>query len=324
VLTLRFDMRAPAFGASTTELYATAIDMCEWAETRGATMAVLSEHHGTADNHLSAPLLLASAIAARTKKLMVLLAAVVIPFCDPVRLAEEIAVLDIVTQGRVVYVFGVGHRTNEYEHFGLEASGRGKVADANLALLVRLLEGTPVIENGRRIHVTPPLASSSGPRFLIGGGSVAAAQRAGRLGLDLLAQVDRPGLREAYESACQESGHEIGRVQLPDASAPTVVFVADDLDAAWEELGSHLLHDAITAGSYRHDDEHVASISRARTVGELRASSGAYRIMTIDEAKQFVSQGKPLPLLPLCAGLAPDVAWPYLKRAAAVVGGIGR
>src|SRR5271165_5303017 len=102
-------MRAPAFGASTTDLYSAAIDMCAWAESRGASMAVLSEHHGTEDNHLPAPLLLASAIAARTERLMVLLAALVLPFCDPVRLAEEIAVLDIVSKGRVAYVFGVGH-----------------------------------------------------------------------------------------------------------------------------------------------------------------------------------------------------------------------
>lgn len=319
MMTLRFDMRAPVFGAPTTELYAAAIDMCEWAETRGAIMAVLSEHHGTEDNHLPAPLLLASAIAARTQKLMILLAAVVLPFCDPVRLAEDIAVLDIVSRGRVVYVFGVGHRSDEYAHFGLEASQRGKVADANLELLIRLLEGRPIVEDGRRIHVTPSPTSPDGPRFLVGGGSVAAARRAGRFGLDMLAQGNRPGLVEAYESACKASGHEVGRVQLPDPSAPTVVFVADDLDTAWEELGPHLLHDAVTAASYRPEEADVASISRASTVDELRAAGGAYRILTVDEAAQYVAQGKTLPLLPLCAGLAPDVAWPYLECAAAAI-----
>jgi alkanesulfonate monooxygenase SsuD/methylene tetrahydromethanopterin reductase-like flavin-dependent oxidoreductase (luciferase family) len=319
VLTLRFDMRAPAFGAATTDLYATALDMCSWAESRGAFMAVLSEHHGTDDNHLPAPMLMASAIAARTERMAVLLAALVLPLRDPVRLAEEIAVLDIVSKGRVAYVFGVGHRTDEYEHFGLEANQRGKVADANLALLLRLLGGDAVVEDGRRIHVTPSPISPSGPRFLIGGGSLAAARRAGRFGLDLLAQADRPGLREAYEEACRESHHPVGRVQLPDRTAATAIFVADDLDAAWEELGPHLLHDAVTAASYRERDDAVASISRARTVDELRASGGAYRILTPHEATELVGQGRTLPLLPLCAGLAPEVAWPYLERALAVV-----
>jgi alkanesulfonate monooxygenase SsuD/methylene tetrahydromethanopterin reductase-like flavin-dependent oxidoreductase (luciferase family) len=321
-LTLRFDMRAPAFGASTTDLYAAAIDMCSWTESRVPSMAVLSEHHGTEDNHLPAPMLLASAIAARTERMAVLLAALVLPLCDPVRLAEEIAVLDIVSHGRVAYVFGVGHRTDEYEQFGREANHRGKVADANLTLLLRLLGGETVIEDGRRIRVTPPPVSPGGPRFLIGGGSLAAAWRAGRFGLDLLAQADHPGLRAAYEEACRESHLPVGRVQLPDPTAPTAVFVADDLDAAWEELGPHLLHDALMAASYRQGDEAVASISGARTVDELRAPGGAYRILTPDQAGEYVSQRSSLPLLPLCAGLAPEVAWPYLERAVGVVAGL--
>ncbi|OBK77691.1 hypothetical protein A5650_07625 [Mycobacterium sp. 1164985.4] len=54
MFTLRFDMRTPAEGAPTPELYAAAVQMCEWAETRGAVV-VLSEHHGTEDGHLPAP-----------------------------------------------------------------------------------------------------------------------------------------------------------------------------------------------------------------------------------------------------------------------------
>jgi len=76
MFTLRFDMRAPEGAAPATDLYAAAIDMCAWAETRGAVIAVLSEHHGTHDGHLPAPHILAAAIAARTKQLAILLAAV--------------------------------------------------------------------------------------------------------------------------------------------------------------------------------------------------------------------------------------------------------
>ena len=110
MFTIRFDMRAPSFGAPASELYAAAIDMCAWAETRGAIVAVLSEHHGAEDGHLPSPLVLASAIAARTKRLPIMLAAVVLPFWDPVRLAEDMTVLDIVSGGRVSYAFGIGHR----------------------------------------------------------------------------------------------------------------------------------------------------------------------------------------------------------------------
>ena len=62
-----------------------------------------------------------------------------ITFWDPVRLAEEISVLDIISRGRVSYAFGIGHRAEEYEHFGIDMQERGKVADESLALLLRLL-----------------------------------------------------------------------------------------------------------------------------------------------------------------------------------------
>jgi alkanesulfonate monooxygenase SsuD/methylene tetrahydromethanopterin reductase-like flavin-dependent oxidoreductase (luciferase family) len=87
-------------------------------------MAVLSEHHATADGHLPSPLILASAIAARTKVLNIV-AAAVLPLYHPVRLAEDMAVLDNISNGRVTYVFGIGHRPKEYEHMGVDARRRG-------------------------------------------------------------------------------------------------------------------------------------------------------------------------------------------------------
>jgi alkanesulfonate monooxygenase SsuD/methylene tetrahydromethanopterin reductase-like flavin-dependent oxidoreductase (luciferase family) len=315
MFTLRFDMRAPAAGASATELYAAAIDMCSWAETRGALIAVLSEHHGTDDGHLPAPHLLASAIAARTNQLAILLAAVPITFWDPVRLAEEISILDIISKGRVSYAFGIGHRTEEYEHFGVTVEGRGKLADESLGLLRRLLAGEPVDHEGRRIRVTPAPATAGGPYMIIAGGSRAAARRAAKFGLGFISQTDSPALKDFYEAECRANGHEPGVIQFPIPDAPTTVFVADDLDAAWDELGPYLLHDAMTAASYRHGDESVASISRAETVAALRETPGPYRIFTLDEAAASIRRGTPLPLLPLCGGVPPDIAWPYLERA---------
>jgi hypothetical protein len=71
----------------------------------------------------------------------------------------------------------------------------------------------------------------------------------------------------------------------------------------------------MTAASYRHGYDSVASISRADTVAALRETRGPYRIFTIDEAAAYIRRGKPLPLLPLCGGIPPDIAWPYLERA---------
>jgi len=317
MFTIRFDMRAPNWAGPAADLYAAAIDMCAWAETRGAVLAVLSEHHGTDDGHLPAPLMLASAIAARTRSLAILLAAVSLPLWDPVRLAEEMSVLDLISRGRVSYAFGVGHRSSEYEQFGIDMATRGRVADEILAVLGPLVRGESVEYRGRTIRVTPPCGSPTGPMVLIAGGSKAAARRAGAFGLGFISQTDSPGLKGFYEEQCRAHGHEPGIIQFPVRGAPTAVFVADDVDAAWDALGPYLLHDAIMAASYRPHDDSVASITRADSVAALRAEDGPYRIFTPDEAAEYVRGGRLLPLHPLCGGVPPDVAWPYLERAAA-------
>jgi alkanesulfonate monooxygenase SsuD/methylene tetrahydromethanopterin reductase-like flavin-dependent oxidoreductase (luciferase family) len=320
MFTLRFDMRAPGWAGPAGALYAAAIDMCAWAETRGAVLAVLSEHHGAEDGHLPAPLILASAIAARTRSLAILLAAVSIPLWDPVRLAEEMSVLDLISSGRVSYAFGVGHRSQEYDHFGIDMATRGRVADEILAVLGPLVRGESVEVRGRSVRVTPPCGSANAPMMLIAGGSKAAARRAGRYGLGFVSQTASPGLKEFYEEQCRAHGHEPGMIQFPVPGAPTAVFVAENeraVDEAWDVLGPYLLHDAVAAASYRPHDNSVASITRADSVAALREESGPYRILTADEATDFVRSGRLLPLHPLCGGVAPDIAWPYLERAAA-------
>ena len=277
MFTMRFDMRTPASGAPTPALYGAALEMCAWAETRGAIMAVLSEHHATSDGHLPSPLVMASAIAARTTSLNILVAAAVLPLYHPVRLAEDMTVLDNLSKGRVHYVFGIGHRPEEYEHMGVHARVRGKIADESLQLLLRLLGGDAVDLDGRRIHVTPAPSTPGGPRIMIAGGSTAAAKRAGRHGLGFIAFTDAPVLKEAFEAESRAHGHEPGPAQFPDGRSPTAVFVADDVDAAWAEIGSYLLHDARMAAAYRQGDESVASITRAETVDELRPPKAPMR-----------------------------------------------
>jgi alkanesulfonate monooxygenase SsuD/methylene tetrahydromethanopterin reductase-like flavin-dependent oxidoreductase (luciferase family) len=310
-------MRAPDWAAPTADLYTAAIDMCAWAETRGAIVAVLSEHHGADDGHLPTPLILASAIAAKTNQLAIMLAAVPIPLWDPVRLAEEICVLDLISKGRVSYVFGIGHRIEEYDHFGVDMTTRGRVADEILDLLGRLVRGEPVEYHGRRIRVTPPCGSTAGPLVMIAGGSRAAARRAATHGLGFISQTDSPDLREFYESQCRIAGHEPGIVQFPVPGTPTTAFVADDVDEAWEVLGPHLVHDAVTAASYRPHDDSVGSITRADNVTALREAGGPYRIFTPEEAVDYIRSGHPLPLHPLCGGIPPNVAWRYLEIAGA-------
>jgi len=313
MFTLRFDMRDPTWAAPPAALYAAVPEMCAWAEDHGGLAAVFCEHHGSEDGYLPSPLLLASAVAARTQRLALSLI-LILPFYDPVRLAEDMAVLDILSEGRASYILALGYRPEEFEHFGLTLRDRGRLADEKLALLRRLLAGETVIQDGRRIVVTPRPQTTDGPGLTWGGGTVAAARRAGRYGLGLLANANLPGMQEAYEAACREHGHQPGPTMLPDRDHPSVVFVADEVEHAWSELGEYLLHDAQTYAEWNPGNETSAGFSHVTSVAELRDASASHVIISVPEAISRVRSGQILNLSPLCGGLPPEVAWPYLRR----------
>jgi len=312
MFTLRFDMRAPSIGASPTELYAAASEMAAWAETRGCVAAVLCEHHCADDGYLPSPLLLGAAIAARTEQLILNLV-ILLPFYDVARLAEDMSVLDHISAGRATYVFGIGYRQEEYDHFGLSLSDRGRLADEKLGLLRRLLAGEEVVQGGRRMRVTPQPLTPEGPMMSWGGASLAAARRAGRNGLGLLANGGVPGMREAYESACRENGFEPGFMLIPEKDAATNCFVTEDVDAAWDEIGQYLLHDAMAYSQWNPDNTVSANITTAKTVDELRYESTSHVILSVDEARKRLAAGEVFNINPLCGGIPPAIAWPYLK-----------
>jgi alkanesulfonate monooxygenase SsuD/methylene tetrahydromethanopterin reductase-like flavin-dependent oxidoreductase (luciferase family) len=310
---MRFDMRAPEFGAPTAELYAAALEMAGFAEARGAVAAALCEHHTMADGYLPSPLVLATAMAARTSTLAITTAALILPLYDPVRLAEDMVVLDIISGGRVSYVLAIGYRPEEYEHHGADFGRRGRLVDDQLALLLKAKAGDPFEHEGRRIHVTPAPVTPGGPMVMWGGGSPAAARRAGRFGLGFLAQGGGAELAQVYADAARAAGHEPGFCMIPPTDMATTVFVADDLDAAWAELGPHLLHDVRAYAAINEGNTHTASLSTATTIDELRAEDRTHRVVTVDEAVGMVKAGNVLPLQPLVGGLPPEVAWRYLR-----------
>ena len=313
---MRFDLRVPDGGPAARARYAAALEMAAWAESRGCISVVLSEHHMVEDGYLPSPLLMAAAVAARTSSVPITVAALILPLYEPVRLAEEMAVLDVLSGGRTMFVAALGYRPAEYAMHGVDWRRRGRIADEKLALLLRAKAGEPFEHDGRRIHVTPRPLTPGGPMVAWGGGSIAAARRAGRNGIGLLAQRGDPALREAYESAARAAGHEPGMCVLPSADEPNTVFVADDLDHAWAELGPHLMHDVRSYASWNEGNTDTASISFARSADELRHENRSHRILSVDEAVAFVRSGRILPLHPLIGGIPPEVAWPYLRTVA--------
>jgi hypothetical protein len=92
-----------------------------------------------------------------------------------------------------------------------------------------------------------------------------------------------------------------------------VVFVSDDLDRAWEELGPYLMHDVRMYGSWNEGNHDTAGISFAPDAEALRADRRSHRIMTVGEAEEFIRAGNGLSLHPLIGGCPPELAWRYLR-----------
>ena len=298
------------------DLYAAALDMAQWAEGRGCMSVVVSEHHMSDDGYLPSPTVLAGAMAARTSTVAITVAALVLPLYEPVRLAEEMVVLDIVSGGRMLFVAALGYRPAEYEMHGVDFARRARVADEKLGVVLRAKTGEAFTLEGRRVQVTPAPITEGGPAVMWGGGSVAAARRAGRHGIGFFAQASDPALRVAYEHAARQGGHEPGLCVLPPPDAPMTVFVADDPDRAWHELGPDLLHDARSYAEWNRGDTGTASLSFAPTVEVLRAERASHQILSVDEAVAHVRAHGFLPLHPLIGGLPPQIAWPYLQTVA--------
>ncbi|HEY0581962.1 MAG TPA: LLM class flavin-dependent oxidoreductase, partial [Chloroflexota bacterium] len=87
---------------------------------------------------------------------------------------------------------------------------------------------------------------------------------------------------------------------------------------AWAELGPYLLQDALSYAGWNADRDGIVSLSQATTVEELRAENGSYQIVPPAHAAELIAQNRILGLQPLCGGIPPALAWPYLQAAATV------
>ena len=290
--------------------------MCEWAESRGGVAAVLSQHHGVEDGYLPSPIPLAAAVAARTQSMPINVAALLLALYEPVKLAEDLAVVDLISRGRVSYIVGIGYRAEEFAMFGVDRRQRATLVERRITLLRRLWSGEEIEIDGRRAQVTPQPYTPGGPPLAYGGGTEAAARRAARLGLLFMAETHDASLEQAYRA---EGGASAPGCFFPQAGVPITVFVADDPDRAWAEIGEYLYRDSASYAEWNAHREGTASISRATSVEAMAAERGAYQILTPAEARGLVEKGTPLGLQPLVGGLPPDLAWPYLEAAAAAV-----
>ncbi|GLW48426.1 hypothetical protein Stsp02_40880 [Streptomyces sp. NBRC 14336] len=309
VTVVRFNLVAP--GATPAELsarYRAALEMAAYADEHGVTTVQTEEHHGVDNNWLPSPFAFAAAVFGATERIAVTVSAVIGPLHDPLRLAEEVAVLDLISGGRLVTVAGIGYRPEEYALFDVDWKRRGRLQDELLETLLRAWTGEPFEYRGRTVRITPRPFTEPHPLLLVGGSSKAAARRAARFGLPFFPSAHLPELEAYYKERLTEYGTE-GWTMMPAAETP-LLHVAEDPDRAWAEYGGHFLHEARTYASWQSGDIRSAVRSAAGTVEELRAE-GVYRIVTPDECVALGLES--LVLHPLAGGMPENEGWRSLR-----------
>jgi len=148
-------MRAPEWATPTNELYRAAIEMAAFADGIGVDDIGLMEHHGSDDGYLPQPFALAAAMAAVTNNVRFLLGAVLLPLHDPVTVAEQIAITDLISNGRLKVIFGAGYVPFEFAMFGKSLKDRAALMDSGIDTILRALRGERFEADGRPVYVRP-------------------------------------------------------------------------------------------------------------------------------------------------------------------------
>ncbi len=293
--------------------YRAALDMAAFADQHRFSVVSVEEHHLAENGWLPSPLLLAAMIVARTERIAVNVTALLLPLYDPIKLAEDIAILDLASGGRFSFVAGIGYRPVEYAALDKDWAERGRRMDHVLETLFKAWSGEPFEYNGVTIRVTPTPRTKPHPPFAIGGMTRAAARRAARFGLPFYPPMDLRELETVYREELARHGKR-GIVVYPDA-ANAMLFLDEDPERAWSELAPFFLRESREYASWRREGVPRPGEQPVETIAELRAQR-RYEILTPAECVARIRTGAPgttICLHPLAGGIPVERAWDCLR-----------
>ena len=223
---LYFDLRNPQrWRQDPASLHAFTLELCEEADRLGIDSLWFTEHHKFDDGYLSQPLTFAAAVAARTTRARLGTAVLVAPLHHPVRLAEEAALVDLISDGRLDVGLGAGYRKPEYDLYGASMDRRYAQTDAQVGALRALWA-----DGG----VTPQPVQDPVPLWL-GYLGPQGAGRAGRLGTGLL--TANAEMWPHYRAALVEAGHDPSTGRMAGGIQG---WVSDDPERDWGFVSEHL------------------------------------------------------------------------------------
>jgi alkanesulfonate monooxygenase SsuD/methylene tetrahydromethanopterin reductase-like flavin-dependent oxidoreductase (luciferase family) len=308
-------MRAPDLGTPTQELYSAAIDMAAYADKAGIDSINLMEHHASEDGYLPQPFLLASAMAGVTQRIRFMLGAVILPLHDPIDMAERIAVLDQISNGRFNVIFGAGYVASEFAMFGKSLKDRAKLMDEGIGAILKALDGESFDYQGRPVMVRPLPTKDPRDIVMVGGGVPASARRAARF--DVGFGPMRGDIVDIYLAECEKHGRAPRTHYRPGGGMPLGIHLCEDPEAGWKVLEPHALH-VVTEYAKWAAQEGDASNSPFKGLDNAQAlrASGLFVAMTPEQLVGMVAANPAINMMslqPLLGGLAPEEGWKSLK-----------
>jgi alkanesulfonate monooxygenase SsuD/methylene tetrahydromethanopterin reductase-like flavin-dependent oxidoreductase (luciferase family) len=201
------------------------LERIQYAEELGIHEAWLTEHHGFPDGYLPQPLTFAAAIAAVTSRISIGTGVLLAPLRDAADIAEQAAMVDILSSGRLQLGLGAGYRRSEFELFGRDIGTRFQQLEDHIRTIRHLWEDGLVTPAPIQARV-PIWVGAMGPRT---------ARMAGRLGEGLL-YLD-PAVFAIYRDAYLEAGHDPAGMRVSGVAS---LILADDPERAWARIAPHL------------------------------------------------------------------------------------
>lgn len=248
---LLYDFRNPAqWYMPPAELYASRLEQIQAAEDLGYDSIWVTEHHFIDDGYLPCMSPAMAAIAMKTKRVTIGSFVMLLPLHNPIAVAEEAAVVDALSNGRLILGVGQGYRLQELNVFGVPPAERGEYFEEGIEVIKRCWAPEAQEYKGRIYHlpkvsVTPKPVQQPHPPLWIGARGIRAVRRAARMSDGWLSGGATAEHYEAYLQTLAEVGKRREDVVI---SAYRQMYVAPTTEQAWAEVGPHLLY---TFNNYR-------------------------------------------------------------------------
>ena len=311
-LNLRYDMNSPDFGAPHPELYRTAIEQAAWADKLGFTQVFLAEHHGAEDGYCPSSMVQAASIFAVTQKIYVHLSALVVTMHDPLRLAEDLAVLDNISNGRIWLTAGMGYRPHEFEMFGKDITKRLGLMNKALDTLKKAWGGEPFDYDGRTVRVTPAGVQPGGPKIYMGGSTDKSALRAAKGGYQYF--PGHPGLWDIYAEEREKLGFPPPEPLVK--SIASFLYITDDPYRDWPRVAPHVAYATNTYAQWATERGTGDTLYKAAETVEALKAMPNIKVMTPDQCFDWLKTqpaNSGINFHALLGGLDPELSWASLR-----------